>query len=116
MESEHFSWFPGMGLVRPDGSTDRIMDWSEAKLPNTDGIPDRDDPGNKGWLLHMVREAWKCPCAHVAKTFGGEWVLCDLPGQLLHVGCVDTGAVVAGRTEWDALEAALLAAPPKEES
>jgi len=51
-------WMPGMRGVRVDGTTDRIMDESEASTPNADILPDLTDPATLGCLLALVREAF----------------------------------------------------------
>ncbi len=58
MACKGWHWLPGMRIVRHAGGSDRIMDCSEAKLPNDDGYPDLFDPCTIGGLLHLVREAW----------------------------------------------------------
>lgn len=74
-------------------------------------LPDLSDPCTLGGLVALVRGAWGRPYAHVAKAHGGPWILCDIIGQPLHTGLVDTGEVVGGDTEAEALVAALEAAP-----
>lgn len=70
----------------------------------TDLVLDLDDPGNKGRLLALVREAWGDPCIHVCGD-GITWCVMD--------GHLDSITKEFIETEAEALTAALLAAPPK---
>jgi len=88
-------------------------------------VPSRDDPATLGCLLALVREAWGDPAAHVAPYT--TWVRgpsgdLDERGWWLRLCRQDGGAYrstdgdgvstyLAGPTEWDALVAALAAAP-----
>jgi hypothetical protein len=62
-------WMGGMQLVHPptkDGSTGyyfRVPQDNYVSLPSE--YPDLADPATLGCLLHLVREAHKCPQAHV---------------------------------------------------
>ena len=96
-------WMPGMRGIRIDGSTDRIMDESEAKLPNTDLLPDLSDPATLGCLLALVREAY-------AEPLGSVYYLTPMeskPGFYDEFGACDE----LHDTEAEALVAALEAAP-----
>lgn len=74
-------------------------------------FPDLTDAATLGCLLHLVRKAYQRSGAHAARPMGGPWILCDILGLPLHAGAVDTGEVISGETEIEALVAALEAAP-----
>ena len=99
-------WMPGMcGVVNASGGrTDRIMDESEARLANTDLLPDLEDPATLGCLLALGREAWGDAtlfASTIDSESGPRWMVAS-----------DTGVFgVTWSTEAEALVAALEAAP-----
>ncbi len=99
-----FRWLPGMSIIRYAGGNDRIMDYSEAKLPNLDGYPDLSDPATIGCLLHLVREAWGDHNWAAYEVEPAGWVCvrdeAASPAECMFVGDSEAEALVA------ALEAA----------
>jgi hypothetical protein len=112
IRGEGLVWYVGGHIVADD------------VLPR-DRAPSRDDPATLGCLLALVREAWGDPAAHVAPYITwvrgpsgdfderGWWLrLCRQDGCAYRYTDGDgVSTYLAGPTEWDALVAALAAAP-----
>ncbi len=61
-------WMPGMRTVRDDGHGFHIGCTVAASKVKPEWLPDLQDPATLGCLLALVREAWRCPTAHVRQS------------------------------------------------
>lgn len=124
VESPHFRWLDGMSWTDADQSYwpryGRIIEGAFLELEDfnecepDDPRPDADDPATLGCLLALVREAWGRPHIHVEYSDGLWWVY-DGDCLLNLTGLRTVSECACADTEHGALEAALLAAPPKTE-
>lgn len=95
-------WMDGMLCIWPNGNKFRVGQvngvdganglpnypsngWGEDYPDRTKGLPDLTDPATLGCLLHLVREAWRCPTAYVWRSDVRRksdneyaWEVCDL--------------------------------------
>ena len=130
----HWRWAPGMLIKTVGGPTDRIAGidstyihaWAESQQTenprgmwiryrldrmNKHGVPDLSDPATLGCLLALVREAWgipdlyAAPVEYVGPGPAPAWRAWAVEGPDLHV------YTTSGKTEAEALVAALEAAP-----
>lgn len=135
---EHWRWMPGMKVVTtapgghmktpagyeswiqgPDELGDLIAEGHFGHLPEDAWpgdddwpvpLPDPNDPATRGCLLELVREAWGDERTSVcANTVYGTWLVLVPDGSSLS----GERMVSCEATEWEALAAALLAAPKK---
>jgi hypothetical protein len=93
-----------MSIVRHAGGDDRIMDHSEARLPDGDDLPDLTDPATLGCLLALVSAAHGWEMLPYMDSKGDWGVRRAIPGY---------GPIILAthRTKAAALVAALEAAP-----
>lgn len=99
---EHGVWW-----VDEDATLESTVLWAGFDWLKSNGyVPDFDDSGTKGCLLQQVREAWKAPSAHAYAMMISEAdpkiVNWDVDVRVDEFG---------GKTEAEALMAALVAAP-----
>jgi hypothetical protein len=115
----------GLSLAGADGSGDARLGRSyrvlrvgrvvtcagEAFAPDSpDFAPHPADPATLGCLLALVREAWPAECpAHAGRGDGGTWRV--WLGERVSANVTHHRYIGDGPTEWDALAAALAAAP-----
>ena len=117
---DHWRWMPGIRLECGDillwsddhhwhcAGGQNWTRWRHERIGQADrgSLPDLTDPGTLGCLLALVREAWGDPDAHPALGAAG-WVLMSGESRVADVVYPSP----AGRTEAEALVAALEAAP-----
>ena len=107
-----WQWRPGMLWwvgSREDGDFGRVEDACAEDWAPPDGAwPEPFDPATRGCLLGLVREAWG-PLVHAAALQAGGWAVWRLTPIGDHSWRSER--VGSGATEWDALCAALAAAP-----
>lgn len=100
-------WMPGMAVVL-DTWRGRIGDGEEIRGAF---VPDLSDPATRGCLLDLVREAWAQPEISTRyseyRETGGQW---DVPTPVDKDGLRNI-LFFSGKTEAEALVAALEAAP-----
>lgn len=115
---EHWRWMPGMLLLpHVDGCKcceDRNIPRRAARIPavfTTDiDVPDLSDPATLGCLLHLVREAWGDADLSADRVSRAHDKLPDI-WQVYVFHESGTKDVLSGRSEIEALVAALKAAP-----
>jgi hypothetical protein len=127
---KHWRWMPGMLVdgIRIDGTCHFVgglgKPWREEDFREVicdECVPDLSDPATIGCLLALVREAWtRDPevnhwVSYAVPVFDGleTWrVGCILDGAKMFAVCnLATMTLVEGKTEAEALVAALEAAP-----
>ena len=113
---KHFHW-KGMSAVGRKGSPDAAHNLRSARRFRVeepvrklhgdwkDALPDLSDPATLGCLLALVREAWKHPMSFLYWN-DGNWFFDPQDG-----GSFEPTDHPSGRTEAEALVAALEAAP-----
>ena len=124
---DHWRWMPGMRWCEQTSlglSKSRLLDHEVDTFPPYYGcLPDLADPATLGCLLHLVREAWRCPTiyvrrSHVRRKSDNEfaWEVCDL--WLDEEACRTLGLTRPGsvgcwghKSEAEALVFALVNAP-----
>ena len=106
---KRWRWMPGMRSMCPHGYAYR---WTgkfhqheqngphDACVPRDDMLPDIDDPATLGCMLALVREAYGFRL----------WLASSRDGDMWYVDAA-SGALAHGKTEAEALVAALEAAP-----
>ncbi|NBV88571.1 MAG: hypothetical protein EBR88_03505 [Betaproteobacteria bacterium] len=125
---KHWRWMDGM-LIQPLNSRTAVIEeeyihdrgWSAKRRKWDDLHPDLSDPATLGCLLALVREAWtRDPdvnhwVSYAVPVFDGleTWrVGCIVDGAKMFAVCnLATMTLVEGKTEAEALVAALEAAP-----
>lgn len=123
---KHWRWLPGMlarysgGAWYRTGEVDTTGTHGSVRPPNPRSAwPDIRDAATLGCLLALVREAWPNVVIWVARDCAvdplddAEYMLDDVEGWTVCGGCGDdyVGCFGSGKTEADALVAALEAAP-----